>query len=96
MTISGISFNRSANPSSNIRGNLANMSAAESSMANSQTDSVSQIITGQGNPNSTILSMTQAGGVEGLQRNFYARNIMLAKQGLQEEAEAQNLAKPAA
>lgn len=96
MTISGISFNRSANPSSNTRSNLANISAAESSMANSQADSVSQIITGQGNPNSTILNMTQAGGVEGLQRNFYARNIMLAKQELQEEAEAQNLAKPAA
>lgn len=95
MPISGINFNRSSNPSASIKSNLTNMSVAESSMANSQADSVSQIITGQGNPNNSILNMTQAGGVEGLQRNFYSRNIMLAKQELQALGETNNLAKRA-
>ena len=96
MTISGINFSRSSNPSLSMKGTLGNISQAESSMAGSQADSVSQVITGSGNPNNTIDNMTKAGGVEGLQRNFYSRNIMLAKQELKALAESQNLAKPAA
>ena len=61
MTISGINFSGSSNPYASMRNTLGNISQAESSMAGSQADSVSQVITGSGNPNNTIDNMTKAG-----------------------------------